>query len=149
MVSVAVVAAVITTVISLNIVAVAAPTFTSGKIIAGRTAERTEDLQDPIKRAEYVSIPTLIMADHQKLREVLDGADATYESASRAKGYSPNDPAYEVIISEEEANALISALPAYATDQKNDDTYVSEFHRFKLESEGKYYVVTVVTVGTK
>jgi len=147
--SIAPIAAIITTLISLNIIAIAAPTFASGKLIAGRTWEGTEDIQDPLRRAEYISIPASVVDSNPKLKMVLEGADTNYEINIKSKGNAPAvDPGYEVSISEEEANVLAAVLADAKASQKTDDNYVSEFHRLKLENEGKYYVVTVVTVGT-
>jgi hypothetical protein len=148
--SFATVAAVATTLISLQISAVATPTFASGKLIAIRSGEWTEGLQDPVRRAQFISVPTAVLDSNPKLVEVLEGADKNYEILVNSVGYGmPVDPAFDVSITEAEANSLVSAMAGVSSSQSVQDNYVSEYHRLDLENNGKYYLVTIMTVGTQ
>lgn len=148
--SFATITAVATTLISLQITAVATPTFASGKLIAIRSGEWTEDLQDPVRRAQFVSVPIAVLDSNPKLVEVLEGADKNYEILVNSVGYGmPVDSGFDVSITEAEVNTLVSSMAGGSASQSVQDNYVSEYHRLNLENNGKYYRVTIMTVGTQ
>ena len=149
-ISVAAIAAIVTSLISMNITAVAGPTFASGKMTAIRSGEWTEAMQNPVMKAQYVPISQTLVDVDPKLKVALEGADRRYEILANAKGYSTSvDQAEEVELTEEEANNLISILPPGHETQRVQDETISKYDRVFVELDGKYYILTISTVGTQ
>jgi hypothetical protein len=148
--SIALAAAITTTLLWSGIVAVAAPVFDSATISVKRVDE-TRLAEDPVESAKFTPIAGTVTDSNPKLKEAMAGADENFEILSGAVGYSvPVDDVYKVGISESELDSLKSLLPAGSTKQlANDEKYVSTYDSLNLQQNGKYYVVTIITVGTQ
>ncbi len=150
LIAVAAVATVFTSLISMNITALAGPTFVSGKITAIRSGEWTEAMQDSAMKAQFVPVPQTLVDGNPNLKAALEGADRRYDILAKAKGYSTSvDQAEEFDITEEEANNMISVLPSGQKTQRVQDELVAKYYRVFIELDGKYYMLTISTVGTQ
>ncbi|MGI0013108.1 MAG: hypothetical protein ACREBU_06665 [Nitrososphaera sp.] len=146
--SIAVAAAVSTTLMWAGIIAVAAPTFDNAAL-AVRRVDGPSLQSDPVEAATFIAVPAAIVESNPKLKEAMEGADRNFEILSNTVGYEiPVDDVYKVSITEGELNTLISSLPEGTAKQAVQDEYVSQYDRFRLEHEGKYYLATITTVGT-
>lgn len=148
--SVALAVAITTTLLWSGIVAVAAPVFDSATISVKRVDE-TKFVEDPVESAKFTPIDGSVIDSNPKLKEAMAGADENFEILSGAVGYSvPVDDVYKVSISETELDSLKSLLPAGSTKQLvNDEKYISTYDSLNLQQDGKYYIVTIITVGTQ
>lgn len=150
-IAIAVVAAITTTLVSWKIGALAGPAFVSGKLIASRVDESAEILQDPLKRAQFISVDPVVIENNPKLKEALAGADERYDLLiSATAGYSvPTMEGHDIPITEEEAKILVSALPLAAENQDVQSEAIGTYHYVYMESNGKYYLVVIMTVGSQ
>ncbi len=147
-ISVAVIAAISTTVISMNMMATAGPSFVSGQLSAVRAVEWSE-LRNDATKAQFAPLPTTVIDGNAKLKAALEGADRNYEILSNSKGYgTPVGQAESIELTEEEANTLISVLPLGQAKQDIQSESISKHVRYFVQNDNKFYILTVSTVGT-
>ncbi|MCI0564538.1 MAG: hypothetical protein MN733_39220 [Nitrososphaera sp.] len=143
-------AAISTTMLWTGIIAVAAPVFDSATL-AVRRIDGSRVQEDPIEAATFVPISRAVADSYPKLKEAMVGADNAYEIVSNAPGYiSPMSSVYRVSISEAELGSLIASLPAGNAKQLvNDEKYVSTYNYVRWQYEDKYYIASIIEVGTQ
>jgi hypothetical protein len=147
--SIAVAAAVTTTLSWMGIIAVAVPIFDNATLSVKKVHESV--LSDPAESAKFIPIPSAVSDNNPKLKEAIEGADRNFEILSNTVGYGiPVRDVYVVSITEGELNALISSLPEGTAKQLvHDDNYVSVYRYLTFQHDGKFYRATVSTLGTQ
>jgi hypothetical protein len=150
--SIAAAAAIASTFISMNILASAAPTFVSGKLIVVRAPDDSEVVQNTTLRTQFSPISLPVLDLNPKLKEAIAGADTNYDIYSRYQGSRYQDiivrePAYEVAITEQEANLLMSNLPLVSQDQKIYDEGIVKYNNAQIQLGGKVYHIAIIVVA--
>jgi hypothetical protein len=149
-ISIGLVVALLTTIISWNLFALAGPTFVSGKLVASRVGESAGTMQDPSTRAQFISVDSALVDNNPKLKTALAGADERYEVLSKAKGYiTPMMAGEDVELTEEEVIALVSALPLANEAQEVQGELIGQYHYSHILWDGKYYNIAITTVGSQ
>ncbi len=126
--------------------------FVDAKLTAVRISEGIEK-GDAIKKAEYVPISPPLLDKNQRLVQALEGADYRFVIISKGGQLAQNvqiDRAQEVIITEEEANRLISIWKSYfiqsEVDRQVHGNFVINNHFIKIQLEDKFYDITITVV---
>ncbi|HEV8388127.1 MAG TPA: hypothetical protein VGQ03_10955 [Nitrososphaera sp.] len=149
-ISIGVAAAVLTTLISWNLFALAGPNFVSGKLIATRVGESAGTMQDPATSAQFTSVNSSLVESNPKLKTALAGADERYEVLSKAKGYIvPMMGGEDVELTEEEVVKLVLALPISDVAQEVQGDLIGQYHYAHIFWDGKYYNIAITTVGSQ
>ncbi|MGI0013963.1 MAG: hypothetical protein ACREBU_11060 [Nitrososphaera sp.] len=149
-ISIGVAAAVLTTIISWNLFALAGPTFVSGKLVASRVGETAGTMEDPVTRAQFISVDSSLVDANPKLKVALAGADERYEILSHTKAYiRPVMSGEKVELTEEEVIKLVLALPISDEAQEVQGDMIGQYHYSHIFWDGKYYNIAIITIGTQ
>jgi len=123
------------------------------KLKASRVPENAE-IKDLSKRDGYLQILSSVLDSYPKLKEVLADADYRHDILVRlpvGAEARPVDSAASVKITEDEANTLTSIWESNfeEVDQTTVKNFVDKTHYIKIQTDGKYYFVSIYIVYTQ
>lgn len=148
-ISVASIAAIVSTLVSWKVTVIAAPTFVSGKLTVVRVNEQASSITDPLTKARYLHLNETVINSTPKLKDAFAGADERCEILVKAPGYSvPTTAVESVELNEEEMIDLRSLLTIAREKQEIQDEAIGQYYYSYVETDGKFYNLAITTVGT-
>lgn len=105
------------------------------RIISHRVGDSTQMVQDPVKRAEFVTISSKLVHENGGLMEVLSCADTNYAINIKSKGNAPSvDPGCDMKISFFDIGKIRKEIPHS----------IYGYSQFMIEYDGKYYMLIIL-----
>lgn len=134
--------------VSTQMVAVASPTSVNAQIAVMRGLDNSAVAQDPLKRAEYLTLSKDVVKANPKLTDAIAGADYVFDINSKTNLPSQlsitYDPVYKIDITEEEANGILANINVANAKQRAFDDQVVTYNYSHVEYEGHLYEIALI-----